>query len=314
MQLGEFSFEQEAEELIAKAYNRHKALADKSESFPPSLSVKELERIGVPYSKVPEDFVDRLSLNLMKFLRRFVHAFFREKYDHHAVCLETVAAVPGMVCAFHRHMRSLRRMSRDHGWIGSLSEEAENERMHLLIFLKVTKPSVLDRSLALASQGIYLSFYSVLYFFLPRAVHRLTGYLEEEAHRAYTDYLRCIDEGKIVNKPAPEIARQYYRLPDNATMRYVFLIFCTHSGEDHTSDISPRFCGTHSDVVLHVRADEAAHRDFNHHLSDKYKSGDVDSAPTFLDINANADKNKFQDAFKEGFYEDMPKESDRKAA
>lgn len=107
--------EQEAEELIAKAYKRHKQLSDKSQSFPPSLSVKDLEKIGTPYHYEPKDIVDKFSLNLMKFLRIFVHAFFREKYDHHAVCLETVAAVPGLVGGFHRHLRSLRRMKRDYG-------------------------------------------------------------------------------------------------------------------------------------------------------------------------------------------------------
>lgn len=106
---------QEAHELITKAYSRHKALADKSQSFPPSLSVADLERIGTPYHYPPQDFVDRLALGLMKFLRVFVHSFFREKYDHHAVCLETVAAVPGLVGSFHRHLRSLRRMKRDYG-------------------------------------------------------------------------------------------------------------------------------------------------------------------------------------------------------
>lgn len=106
---------QEAHELILKAYARHKALADKSQSFPPSLSATDLERIGVPYHYEPKDFSDRVALRLMKFLRVFVHAFFREKYDHHAVCLETVAAIPGMVASFHRHFRSLRRMKRDHG-------------------------------------------------------------------------------------------------------------------------------------------------------------------------------------------------------
>lgn len=100
-----------------------------------------------------------------------------------------------------------------------LTEEAENERMHLLIFLQVVKPTAIERGLVLAAQGMYLSFYSLLYFMLPRAAHRLTGYLEEEAHRAYTDYLKCIDEGKITNKPAPPIARKYYRLPPAATMR-----------------------------------------------------------------------------------------------
>lgn len=106
---------QEARELIAKAYSRHKALADKSESFPPSLSVQDLEKIGRPYHYPPQDLIDRCALGLMKFLRVFVHGFFREKYDHHAVCLETVAAVPGLVGGWHRHLRSLRRMKRDHG-------------------------------------------------------------------------------------------------------------------------------------------------------------------------------------------------------
>lgn len=101
--------------LIAKAYKRHNQLADKSQSFPPSLSVEDLEKIGTPYHFKPQDFVDRMALGLMRFLRVFVHGFFREKYDHHAVCLETVAAVPGLVGGFHRHLRSLRNMKRDHG-------------------------------------------------------------------------------------------------------------------------------------------------------------------------------------------------------
>jgi len=42
--------------------------------------------------------------------------------------LETVAGVPGMVGAMARHLRSLRTMTRDHGWIHTLLEEAENER------------------------------------------------------------------------------------------------------------------------------------------------------------------------------------------
>lgn len=213
------------------------------------MSVVDLEKIGIPYHYSPKDFTDRVALNLMRCLRVFVHAFFREKYDHHAVCLETVAAVPGMVATFHRHLRSLRRMQRDHGWITVLQEEAENERMHLLIFMKVCEPTALERGLVMLAQGLYLTFYSSLYLVYPRAAHRLTGYLEEEAHRAYTDYLKSIDNGKLKNRPAPLIARHYYRLPDHATMR---------------------------DVVLHVRADEAMHRDVNHHFGNMYQQGHVD--------------------------------------
>lgn len=127
--------------------------------------------------------------------------------------------------------------------------------MHLLIFMKVCQPTVLERGLVILAQGLYLTFYSSLYLVHPRGAHRLTGYLEEEAHRAYTDYLSSIDNGKLVNKPAPVIAKDYYRLPENATMR---------------------------DVILHVRADEAMHRDVNHYFGNKYGEGDTDSPPSFI--------------------------------
>lgn len=133
-----------------------------------------------------------------------------------------------------------------------MMEEAENERMHLLIFMKVTKPTLLERGLVIVAQGLYLTFYSTLYLVHSRAAHRLTGYLEEEALRAYTDYLESIDAGRIPNKPAPQIAKDYYRLPDDATIR---------------------------DVVLHVRADEAMHRDVNHYFGDKYGLGELNSPP-----------------------------------
>ena len=47
-----------------------------------------------------------------------------------AEALPPVAAgVPGMVAGMLRHLHSLRRMERDHGWIHTMLEEAENERM-----------------------------------------------------------------------------------------------------------------------------------------------------------------------------------------
>lgn len=51
------------------------------------------------------------------------------------IFLETVAGVPGFVAGMVRHLRSLRNMERDQGWIHTLIEEAENERVHLLTFL-----------------------------------------------------------------------------------------------------------------------------------------------------------------------------------
>ena len=56
-----------------------------------------------------------------------------------AIFLETVAGVPGFSAGMIRHLQSLRKMRRDHGWIHTLIEEAENERMHLLTFIELKK-------------------------------------------------------------------------------------------------------------------------------------------------------------------------------
>ena len=57
-----------------------------------------------------------------------------------------------MVGGMLRHMRSLRSMKQDNGWIHTLLEEAENERMHLLTFLQLRQPGVVFRGLVLLSQ------------------------------------------------------------------------------------------------------------------------------------------------------------------
>lgn len=36
------------------------------------------------------------------------------------IMLETVAGVPGMIAAMARHFDSLRKLTRDHGWIHTL--------------------------------------------------------------------------------------------------------------------------------------------------------------------------------------------------
>ena len=63
--------------------------------------------------------------------------------------LETVAGVPGMVAGVVHHLRSLRKMKDDDGMIKELLDEAENERMHLMTFIEIAKPSKLERFLIL---------------------------------------------------------------------------------------------------------------------------------------------------------------------
>lgn len=61
------------------------------------------------------------------------------------IVLETVAGVPGMVAGMHRHLKSLRTLEHDNGWIHHLLQEAENERMHLFIFMQMRNPGIFTR-------------------------------------------------------------------------------------------------------------------------------------------------------------------------
>ena len=60
---------------------------------------------------------------------------------------------PGMIGAMVRHLKSLRRMTRDHCWIHTLLEEAENERMHLLTALELRRPGPLFKIAVVGTQG-----------------------------------------------------------------------------------------------------------------------------------------------------------------
>lgn len=185
----------------------------------------------------PKGLSDHVALGCTKVLRFLADTFFAKRYGHRAIVLETVAAVPGMVGATINHLKCLRRMCDDRGWIRTLMEEAENERMHLMTFIEVAKPTIFERLVILAVQWVFYVGFFLLYLFSSKTAHRLVGYFEEEAVISYTLYLREIDEGRSPNGPAPAIARHYWKLAPDATLR---------------------------DVVLVVRADEAHHRDVNH--------------------------------------------------
>jgi ubiquinol oxidase len=193
----------------------------------------------------PKDMSDKIAYGLTKVMRWFADTFFRKRYGHRAVVLETVAAVPGMVGGMLNHLKSLRRMRDDDGWIRTLLEEAENERMHLMTFIAVAKPNWFERGLIILAQGLFFNAFFVLYLVHPRTAHRLVGYFEEEAVVSYTAYLAEIDSGRMPNPPAPQIAIDYWNLPATATLR---------------------------DVVIAVRADEAGHRDVNHAFADDLKN------------------------------------------
>ncbi len=198
------------------------------------------------FRHTPKDMSDRVAFGLTKMLRFFADTFFRKRYGHRAVVLETVAAVPGMVGGMLNHLKSLRRFEDDRGWIHTLLEEAENERMHLMTFIAVAHPNWFERALIIFAQGAFFNAFFVLYLFAPRTAHRLVGYFEEEAVLSYTAYLAEIDAGRLPNPSAPQVAIDYWKLPADSTLR---------------------------DVVIVVRQDEAGHRDVNHAFAEELRAG-----------------------------------------
>jgi len=99
-------------------------------------------------------------------------------------------------------------MRDDEGWIRTLLDEAENERMHLMTFVEIAQPNIFERLLILAVQLMFYNAYFFLYLFAPRTAHRVVGYFEEEAVISYTHYLKEVDDGTHENIPAPQIANR----------------------------------------------------------------------------------------------------------
>ena len=147
-----------------------------------------------------------------------------------------------MVRGMLLHLKCLRRMIDDRGWIRVLLAEAETERMHLMTFIEIAQPNMLERLLFVLVQGAFFNLFFLLYLLSPKTAHRVVGYFEEAAVISYTQHLAEIDQGRHANVPAPKIAIDYWKLSPAARRH---------------------------DVVLAVRADEAHHQEVNHRFADE---------------------------------------------
>nr|CAB3256645.1 alternative oxidase, mitochondrial-like [Phallusia mammillata] len=220
----------------------------------PIWNEEELESVKITHQP-PVTVVDKIAYYSVQTIRRGFDLFSgytlgmytgrldEKQWLKRIIFLETIAGVPGMVGAMVRHLVSLRKLKRDHGWIHTLLEEAENERMHLMTALRVANPGIIMKACIMTAQGIFVSAFSLAYLISPRFCHRFVGYLEEEAVKTYTHCLKAIDNGELKMwklMKAPEIAIEYWKLPPDAMMR---------------------------EVILVIRADEAHHRTVNHTLS-----------------------------------------------
>ena len=192
-------------------------------------------------NKTEQSFSDNFAYSMTVFFRFIADTFFAKRYGHRAVVLETIAGVPGMVAGMWMHFKSLRSMKPGYGkHIREMLAEAENERMHLMTFIHVAKPTFIERLIILIAQFIFIITYAIIYLISQRTAHRIVGYFEEEAVISYTEYLHELESGAIPDEPAPEVAINYWNLPLHSTLK---------------------------DVVRVIRDDEAGHRDVNHNFA-----------------------------------------------
>ena len=188
-------------------------------------------------------FGDFIALSMTKFFRFIADTFFANRYGHRAVVLETIAGVMSMVttCGFISKVFAKWRLVMDPK-IRELLAEAENERMHLMFFIEISKPNLFERLLVLLAQGIFFNFYFLMYVFFPRVAHRMVHYFEEEAVFSYTEYLRLVESGEVENILAPKLAIDYYGMKEDAKL---------------------------SDLIEKVRADEIHHSEVNFKYSNE---------------------------------------------
>jgi ubiquinol oxidase len=146
-----------------------------------------------------------------------------------------------MVGGLFQHLKSLRLISDDKGWIKALLDEAENERIHLLVYSEIAKPNILERTLIMIVQFFFYNIYFVLYLLSPRTAHRVVGYFEEEAIHSYEHYLRLVHDGVHENIPATPLAKSYWNLDSQARL---------------------------ADIIVATIKDEMIHRDVNHAFAD----------------------------------------------
>ena len=182
-----------------------------------------------------ERISDNFAYSMTKFFRFIADSFFLKRYGHRAVVLETVAGVPGMVAGVWMHFKSLRKMKAGYGeQIREMLSEAENERMHLMFFIEIAKPNLIERFIVLFSQLLFGLFYLFMYIFFTRTAHRMIGYFEDEAVSSYSEYLKMVESGKVENTPAPHLAINYYQLGADAKLSD--LIKCVRADEQHHSE------------------------------------------------------------------------------
>lgn len=254
---------------LKQQYHPDLYLVQNSAFSHPGYSLEDMKKVSESVD-VCENTTDKIAYHGLHTLRRVFDIFtgYRNppkgeennpahRIDPHnvllrLVMLESVAAIPGYAGSFIRHLKSVRKLRREQLWVETLVEEAQNERMHLLIYLQgfqdvVCAPTLPLKFFIYSSQFIFTWIYCAAYMFNPTLCHRFVGYLENSAVHTYKRFIVDAEKGFYpeFDIPAPNIAKAYWKMDENATL---------------------------ADTLYYACADECKHREVNH---------------TFANINAD---------------------------
>ena len=98
-------------------------------------------------------------------------------------------------------------------------EEAENERMHLIVCMSFFEAGPVTRFVVQAGQVGLTPFLAGLYMVRPQLLHRFVGYLEETAVHTYTNIVEMTKHARHKlntawkDVKAPQAAIDYWQLP-----------------------------------------------------------------------------------------------------
>jgi ubiquinol oxidase len=193
----------------------------------------------------PRTFSDRFAFGVVRAMSALA-SLFGSRYGDRVIVVETIAAVPPMVMATLLHLRCLRRLADDRGWVRTFMDESENQRAHLMAFVALARPNTLERWAIVLGQGVFYNLYFLLGLVSARTAHRIAAYMAERSVSGYTDLLARLATGDETGVEAPASAIAYWNLSPNARI---------------------------SEMVTAIRGDEAIYRDIHHAFADTLAAG-----------------------------------------
>lgn len=106
--------------------------------------------------------------------------------------------------------------------------------------MKTFPPGPVTRSIVFIAQFGFAAIFASMYIISPRTAHRTVGYIEEMAVMTYCNVINLIQvpgtklERAWGSMPAPDIAKNYWRLSDGSNMVDVLKQIAVSALSEHT--------------------------------------------------------------------------------